>query len=278
MRNIKTVGIAGTGVIGAGWAARFLAQGLDVIAWDPAADAEGKLRAAVENAWPALSKLGLFKGADQNRLRFTSSLEDMAEQADFIQESAPERLELKIDLHRDLDQAAANDVIIASSTSGLLPSDFQSKCQNPGRIIVGHPFNPVYLLPLVEIVGGAKSGEEALTVATEFYTRMGMKPLRLKKEIEGFLSDRLQEALWRENLHVINDGYASTGDMDDAIRYGPGLRWAMMGTNQAFYLAGGDEGMRHFLKQFGPALKLPWTKLEAPELTDELIEKMVVGT
>ncbi len=278
MREIKTVGIAGTGVIGAGWAARFLAYGLDVVAWDPAADAEGKLRAAVENAWPALSKLGLFPGADQGRLRFTNSLKDMATQVDFIQESAPEILDLKISLHSDLDQAAETDVLIASSTSGLLPSDFQSKCQNPERILVGHPFNPVYLLPLVEIVGGAKTGEAELSAATDFYTQMGMKPLRLKKEVEGFLSDRLQEALWRENLHIINDGYASTGDMDDAIRYGPGLRWAMMGTNQAFYLAGGDQGMRHFLKQFGPALKLPWTKLEAPELTDELIERMVEGT
>jgi carnitine 3-dehydrogenase len=278
MREIKTVGIAGTGVIGAGWAARFLAHGLDVVAWDPAPDAEDKLRAAVQNAWPALSKLGLFPGADQKRLRFTSALDEMAGQADFIQESAPERLDLKTGLHRDLDNTAAEDVIIASSTSGLLPSDFQSKCQNPERIIVGHPFNPVYLLPLVEIVGGKKSGEAALKSATEFYTHMGMKPLRLKKEVEGFLSDRLQEALWRENLHIINDGYASTGDLDDAIRYGPGLRWAMMGTNYAFYLAGGDQGMRHFLKQFGPALKLPWTKLEAPELTDELIDKMVEGT
>lgn len=278
MDDIKTVGIAGTGVIGAGWAARFLAHGLDVVAWDPAPDAEQKLRAAVDNAWPALSKLGLFPGADMSRLKFTSSLKEMAKSVDFIQESAPEILELKISLHRDLDQAARPDVIIASSTSGLLPSDFQSQCENPERTIVGHPFNPVYLLPLVEIVGGEKTGEAALAKATGFYTEMGMKPLRLKKEVEGFLSDRLQEALWRENLHIINDGYASTGDLDDAIRYGPGLRWAMMGTNQAFYLAGGDQGMRHFLKQFGPALKLPWTKLEAPELTEDLIEKMVEGT
>ncbi len=278
MRDISTIGIAGTGVIGAGWAARFLANGLDVVAWDPAPDAEENLRAAVANAWPALSKLGLFPGADQKRLKFTSSLEEMAGEVDFIQESAPENLELKIDLHRHLDHAATEDVIIASSTSGLLPSDFQSQCKKPERIIVGHPFNPVYLLPLVEIVGGQKSGEAELETATEFYTRMGMKPLRLKKEVEGFLSDRLQEALWRENLHIINDGYATTGDMDDAIRYGPGLRWAMMGTNYAFYLAGGDQGMRHFLKQFGPALKLPWTKLEAPELTDELIDRMVEGT
>jgi len=278
MREINAVGIAGTGVIGAGWAARFLAYGLDVVAWDPAPDAETKLRSGVENAWPALSKLGLYPGADQKRLGFTTSLDEMASKVDFIQESAPEVLELKINLHHNLDQAAEPDVIIASSTSGLLPSDFQSRCHHPERIIVGHPFNPVYLLPLVEIVGGSKTGEDALTAATSFYTHMGMKPLRLKKEVEGFLSDRLQEAMWRENLHIINEGYASTGDMDDAVRYGPGLRWAMMGSNMAYYMAGGDQGMRHFLKQFGPALKLPWTKLEAPELSDELIERMVEGT
>ncbi len=278
MHGIKTAGIVGTGVIGAGWAARFLAHGLDVVAWDPAPGAEEKLRAAVENAWPALSKVGLFPGADLSRLHFTNSLEEMAKASDFIQESAPEILELKTSLHRDLDRAARPETLIASSTSGLLPTDFQSQCEHPERVLVGHPFNPVYLLPLVEIVGGERTGEAALDRATDFYTAMSMKPLRLKKEVEGFLSDRLQEALWRENLHIINEGYASTGDLDDSIRYGPGLRWAMMGTNLAFYLAGGDQGMRHFLKQFGPALKLPWTKLEAPELTDELIDKMVEGT
>ena len=278
MRDVKTVGLVGGGVIGAGWAARCLAHGLDVVAFDPAPGADDILRGKVENAWPALQKVGLKPGADPARLRFVSSIQEMAEAADFIQESAPERLDLKIKIHTEIDQHAAPDVVIASSTSGLLPSDFQAECAHPERVIVGHPFNPVYLLPLVELVGGEKSSAQAIAGAKAFYEAIGMYALHVRNEIEGFLSDRLQEALWRENLHLVNDGIATTKELDDAIVYGPGLRWAFMGVNRTFALAGGDEGMRHMLHQFGPALKLPWTKLEAPELTDELIENMVSGT
>ncbi len=278
MREVATVGVVGTGVIGAGWAARCLASGLDVLAWDPAPDAEERLRAAVDNAWPALTELGLFPGADPGRLFFHSSLEALVDGADFIQESAPERLELKTALHAQIDALAAPEVVVASSTSGLLPSHFQSQCRHPQRILVGHPFNPVYLLPLVEVVAGRSTGEPQLDSAVRFYRSLGMYPLRLRREIEGFLSDRLQEALWRENLHLINEGIASTDELDAAICYGPGLRWAMMGVNMAFFLAGGDAGMRHFLEQFGPALELPWTRLEAPPLSEELIERMVAGT
>ena len=276
--DIKTVGIVGTGVIGAGWAARFLSWGLDVIAWDPGEGAEAKMRAAVENAWPACVKLGVSDGADLSRLTWADSLDRLCESADFIQESAPERLELKTALHAQMDAAARPEVIIASSTSGLLPSDFQADCRYPERVIVGHPFNPVYLLPLVEIVAGKKSDQANCELAKEFYAAVGMHPLMVRKEVAGFLSDRLQEALWRENLHLVDEGIATTGELDDAIAFGPGLRWAFMGTNKTFYLAGGDEGMRHFMHQFGPALKLPWTKLEAPELTDDLIDRMVEGT
>lgn len=278
MREVKTVGLAGGGVIGGGWAARCLAHGLDVVCYDPAPSGEDVTRSKVANAWPALENVGLFPGASQDRLRFASSLEEMAEASDFIQESVPERIDVKIKVHSAIDAAAAPDVVIGSSTSGLLPTEFQAECANPDRVLVGHPFNPVYLLPLVEIVGGEKTSQASVEAARAFYASISMYPLVCRKEIEGFLSDRLQEALWRENLHIINEGAANTQEMDDAIIYGPGLRWAFMGVNKTFALAGGDTGMRHFFEQFGPALKWPWTKLEAPELTDELIDKMVDGT
>ena len=278
MKEIKTVAVVGTGVIGAGWAARVLAHGLDVVAWDPATDWQVGLKAALENAWPALNKVGLYPGASLDRLRCADTMEAACAVADFIQESAPERLELKRSLHARIDAGARADVIIASSTSGLLPSDFQADCRRPDRVIVGHPFNPVYLLPLVEVLGGSRTADENIDRAVEFYTDMGMHPLRVRNEIEGFLSDRLQEALWREILHLVNDDVANTEELDAAITYGPGLRWAFMGTCLSFHMAGGDAGMRDFMKQFGPALKLPWTKLAAPELTDELIDKMTAGT
>ena len=278
MRRVETVGLVGGGVIGAGWAARCLAYGLDVVAFDPAPGAEDVLRGKIANAWPALQKVGLAEGADPNRLRMVDSVEHLGREVDFIQESAPERLDLKTKIHSDIDAATTPDVVVASSTSGLLPSDFQSQCVHPERVVVGHPFNPVYLLPLVELVGGKRTSSEAIDAATAFYASIGMHPLHVRNEIEGFLSDRLQEALWRENLHLVNDGIATTQELDDAIVYGPGLRWAFMGVNRTFALAGGDEGMRHMLHQFGPALKLPWTKLEAPELTEELIDNMVSGT
>ncbi len=277
-QDIKTVAVIGTGVIGAGWAARILASGLDVVAWDPAPGWQNRLGAALENAWPALCKLGLYPGASIERLRHAESMEAACAAADFIQESAPEQLQLKRSLIAAIDACAGTDVVIASSTSGLLPSDLQVDCNRPERVVVGHPFNPVYLLPLVEVLGGRKTAPEAVDRAVAFYTDLGMHPLRVRSEIEGFLSDRLQEALWREILHLVNEDIADTGELDAAITYGPGLRWACMGTCLSFHMAGGDAGMRDFMKQFGPALKLPWTKLEAPELTDELITKMVTGT
>ena len=276
--EIGTVAVIGTGVIGAGWAARALAHGLDVVAWDPAPDWRGRLRAAVDNAWPALEKLGLNASANRNRLRCADSLPEACAVADFIQESAPERLELKRTLHARIDAATRDGVIVASSTSGLLPTDMQSGCRHPERLVVGHPFNPVYLLPLVEVLGGKQTANQNVDRAMAFYADIGMHPLRVRTEIEGFLSDRLQEALWRELLHLVNDDVASPEELDAAIVYGPGLRWACMGTCLAFHMAGGERGMVDFMKQFGPALKLPWTRLEAPELTDELIGKMAAGT
>ena len=271
-------GVVGTGVIGAGWATRALARGWDVIATDPAPDAEARIRAAVERAWPSARKLGVFAGADPARLTFVASVEEVAERADFIQESAPENEEIKRSVHAAIDKVAAPSVLVASSSSGLLPTRIQEGLDNPGRMLIGHPFNPVYLLPLVEVLGGDHTTGESLEGAAAIYEDMGMYPLRVRNEIEGYLSDRLQEAVWREILHLVKDGIATTGELDDAIAYGPGLRWSAMGTNLTFHLAGGQDGMRHMLEQFGPALELPWTKLVAPELTDDLIDAMVEGT
>ena len=278
MDEIKTVAIVGTGVIGAGWAARCLARGLDIVATDPGPDAEAKLREAINTAWPSLSRLSMAPGAEPGTLRFVPTVEEAVSNADFIQESAPEREDLKRALHAQIDAAAKPDAIIASSSSGLLPTKIQADCAHPERVVIGHPFNPVYLLPLVEIVPGEKTSADTIDRAAAFYESVGMYALKVRKEIDGYLSDRLQEAVWREILHLVNDGVATTGELDDAIIYGPGLRWALMGTCLTFHLAGGNDGMRHMLEQFGPALKLPWTKLEAPELNDTLIDRMVEGT
>ena len=276
-QSVRTFAIIGTGVIGAGWAARALAHGLDVVAWDPSPTAEASLRAAIAHAWPVLEKTGLAPGASQARLTFAASVEAAVTNADFIQENAPEREELKRGLLAQIDAAAPAHAIIASSTSGLLPTSLQGLCAHPERIVVGHPFNPVYLLPLVEIVGGAKTSSDTIERAKAFYQSISMRPLHVKREIEGFVADRLMEALWREALWLVNDGIATTEEIDAAVVYGCGLRWSLMGTFLTFHLAWGDAGMRHMLHQFGPALKLPWTKLVAPELTEDLIEKVVEG-
>ena len=274
----RTIGLVGAGVIGSGWAVRALARGHDVVAWDPANGAEGRLREAIERVWPAATELGLFPGADPGQVRWADAPEKVAEAVDWVQESAPEDEELKRSLLRRLDAAAPPDTVIASSSSGLLPTRLAEGLRHPERFLIGHPFNPVYLLPLVEVVAGEATSADAVAAAVEHYDDLVMHPLVVRNEIEGYLSDRLQEALWREVLHLVNDGVATTAELDDAVVYGPGLRWAAMGTNLTFHLAGGDGGMRHMLHQFGPALKLPWTHMEAPELTEQLIEAMASGS
>ncbi|MCW5644653.1 MAG: L-carnitine dehydrogenase [Rhodoferax sp.] len=276
--EIKTFAALGSGVIGSGWVARALAHGLDVVAWDPAPGAEAALRARIAKCWGALERNGLATGASPERLRVVATIEECVQGADFIQESAPEVLALKLDLHAKLSAAARPDVLIGSSTSGLLPSEFYAKAVQPDRCVVGHPFNPVYLLPLVEVVGGANTTPEAIAAASTVYRALGMRPLHVRKEVPGFIADRLLEAVWRESLHLVNDGVATTGEIDDAIRFGAGQRWSFMGSFLTYTLAGGDAGMRHFMSQFGPALKLPWTRLEAPELTGTLIDRVVDGT
>jgi carnitine 3-dehydrogenase len=278
MRKVKTLGLLGTGVIGGGWAARALHFGIDVIAADVKPQMEEWIRGAVANAEPALARLTSAPLPPKGRLSFTTDLQVMARQADFIQENIPEQLPLKQRMLAEVSRHAGADVIIASSTSGLTPTDLQRDMLAPERFCVAHPFNPVYLLPLVELVGGEKTTQGTIDAAAQFFKYIGMHPLHVRREVPGHLTDRLQEALWREILHLVNDGVATTGELDESIIYGPGLRWAAMGTNLIYHLAGGESGMRHMLAQFGPCLKWPWTKLEAPELTDTLIDRMVEGT
>jgi carnitine 3-dehydrogenase len=278
MRKVKTLGLLGTGVIGGGWAARALHFGIDVIAADVKPEMESWIRGAVENAEPALARLTSAPLPRKGKLSFTTDMKVMAERADFIQENIPEQLPLKQRMLAEVSRVAAPDVVIASSTSGLTPTDLQLHMNAPERFCVAHPFNPVYLLPLVELVGGAKTSPATIDAAADFFTYIGMHALRVRHEVPGHLTDRLQEALWREILHMVNEGVATTGELDDSIIYGPGLRWAAMGTNLIYHLAGGEPGMRHMLAQFGPCLKWPWTKLEAPELSETLIDRMVEGT
>ena len=276
--TVRRVALIGTGVIGGGWAARALGNGLDVVAWDPAPDARERLRATIANAWPALHRIGLASTASRRRLTFAPDLETAVAQTDFIQESGPEDEALKRSLLAEIDRTADPRVVIASSSSGLMPSRIQADCVHAERVLIGHPFNPVYLLPLVEVVGGDRTSAKSIQAASAFYRRIGMRPLHVRREIEGYIADRLQEALWREALHLVADGVATTQEIDDAVVYGPGLRWAFMGTCLTFHMAGGDDGMRHTLEQVGPALKRPWTRLIAPELTPELARRMIDGT
>jgi carnitine 3-dehydrogenase len=274
--KIKTVGIAGTGLIGAGWAARLLYRGYDVIAYDVSPVAEKKLKAQIKTAWPSLENL-LGKRKKKGKLSFTTDLSVMASKADFIHEAAPEREDLKIKLFKEIDAVAPKHVIIASSSSGFLPTSLQSQCKHPERVIIGHPFNPVYLLPLVEIVPGEKTSAKSMDAAAEYFEAIGMQVLRLKKEIMGYVCDRLQEALWRESLHILDKDIATTGDIDDSIVYSAGMRWAFMGSFLTYHLAGGPGGMRHFISQFDPTLELDWTDLKFPKWNAALEKRLVEG-
>lgn len=275
--HIKNITVVGTGVIGIGWIARFLANGYQVTAFDPAPNAEEKVIKSLSEIWPTLVNNDLAPKNYLENFTFETELKNAVANADFVQENVPEREDLKCSVIAEIDQLTKEDTIISSSTSGYMPTILQKNCKNSGRVIVSHPFNPVYIIPLVEIVAGEQTDPNVVERAREFFESISMKPLIVRHEIDGHISDRLMEAIWRESLHIVNDGIATTEEVDASIVYGPGLRWALMGPFLTLHLAGGDQGMRHMLHQFGPALKLPWTKLEAPELTDELAEKVVTG-
>ncbi len=275
--QVRTVTTIGAGPIGAGWAAHFLARGYDVMAYIHDPSEEAAFRKILDTGWVSLEGLGLAEGASRDRLTLTSDLAEAAAAADFVQESAPEILELKQTLYSQLSDLVPEDVVISSSTSGLTMTDIQAKCPTAARTVVGHPFNPPYLLPLVEIVGGDRSDPEAVAWAAEFYAAAGKAPLVMNKEIPGFVATRLQEALWREALHMVANGEATPEQIDTALINGPAPRMALQGQCMAFHVACGEGGMATNLDQFGPALKLPWTRLEAPELTTELRNRMVDG-
>jgi 3-hydroxyacyl-CoA dehydrogenase len=277
-KDINRIAIIGTGVIGASWAALFLARGLDVIATDIAPDAKPKLEAFIEAAWPALEGLGLAPGASRSRLTFTANLDEAVTGSDFVQENGPERIDFKKDLYRHLDNILEPGTIIASSSSGLTMSEIQSACEHhPERCVIGHPFNPPHLIPLVEIVGGARTSEQTIERVAAFYSSLGKRTVRLHKEVPGHVANRLQAALYREMVYLISEGVVSVADADTAVSWGPGLRWGGMGPSLLFHLGGGDDGIEHFFEQFTGPLTAWWHVLGTPELTPEVRATIIQG-
>jgi carnitine 3-dehydrogenase len=277
-RHIRRIAVIGTGVIGASWTALFLAKGLDVVATDIAPDAEASLRRFVDMAWPAMKRLGLAPNASQSRLTFNADLVTAVKGADLVQENGPERIEFKRKLYGQLDEVLPPDVIIASSSSGLTMSEIQTACpSHPERCLIGHPFNPPHLIPLVEIVGGAKTSEDTIQRASEFYTALGKQTVRLHKEVPGHVANRLQAALAREVYHLVAEGVVSVADVDAALCWGPGLRWGIMGQVLLNHLGGGQGGIEHFFQQFTGPITAWWKVLGSPQLTSELQQKLIDG-
>ena len=275
--RVTRVTSIGAGPIGGGWTAHFLARGYDVTAYLHDVSETDTFHAILNTAWDSLTELGLAEGASRDRLRIVTDLEQALEGAQFVQESAPERLEIKQALYKKMGDLLPAEIVIGSSTSGLTMTEIQATCATPERCVIGHPFNPPYLLPLVEIVGGDRTAPAAVTWAGAFYEHAGKAPLLMKKEIPGFVATRLQEALWREALHMVANGEATPEDIDNALMNGPAPRMVSQGQCMAFHVACGAGGMATNLDQFGPALKLPWTRLDAPELTRDLRDRMVDG-
>jgi 3-hydroxyacyl-CoA dehydrogenase/sugar lactone lactonase YvrE len=276
-KAIHRIAIVGTGVIGASWAAQYLARGFDVIATDPAPNAEASLRQYIDEAWPALVEIGLSPGASRDRLTFTADMKEALSQADLVQENGPERVDFKIKLFADMDAATPPDSIIASSSSGITPSVMQSQCKHPERILIGHPFNPPHIIPLVEVVGGTKTSPEAIQRAIAFYASIGKKPIHLHKELPGHVGNRLQAALYKEVMYLIQQGVLSVSDADDAVSYGPGLRWGVMGPSLQWHLGGGPGGIKHFMEHLMPGLESMIKTLGTPEITEELKQTIVDG-
>lgn len=275
--EIQRIAVIGGGLIGSSWAAHFLGRGLDVTICDPAPGAEERIRGFVDRAWPVVTQLGLAPGATRERLRYTAELDEAVSGAQFVQENGPEREDFKIALFAELDDLVPADVIIASSTSGLSMSTLQSRCRHPERCVIGHPFNPPHLIPLVEVVGGRATSAQTVEQARAFYTRMGKKAIVLHREVPGHVANRLQAALWREVVHLVDQGVISVADADDAVSFGPGLRWGLMGPNLIFHLGGGPGGMEHFLAHLSGPFSRWWDTLGEPVLTPELKERLVAG-
>jgi len=276
-KPIHRIAIVGTGVIGASWAAQYLARGFDVIATDPGPGAEANLRKYVDDAWAVLTSIGLSPGASRNRLEFTTDMKKALASADFVQENGPERVDFKIKLYADMDAVTPPDSLIASSSSSLTMSVVQSKCQHPERCVIGHPFNPPHVIPLVEVVGGAKTSPAAIEKAMAFYKSIGKRAILLRKEVPGHVANRLQSALYREVLYLIEQGVLSVADADDAVSWGPGLRWGVMGPSLQFHLGGGAGGIQHFIDHLLPAMEPLWKALGTPGLTPEFKQRLADG-
>ena len=276
-KPIRRIAIVGTGVIGASWAAQYLARGFDVIATDPAPNAEVNLRKYIDDAWTVLTSIGLSPGASRDRLEFTADMKKALAKADFVQENGPERVDFKIKLYADMDAVTPPDSLIASSSSTLTMSVVQSKCEHPERCVIGHPFNPPHVIPLVEIVGGAKTSPAAIEKALAFYKSIGKRAILLRKEVPGHVANRLQSALYREVLYLIEQGVLSVADADDAVSWGPGLRWGVMGPSLQFHLGGGAGGIQHFIDHLLPAMEPLWKVLGTPGLTPEFKQRLADG-
>jgi 3-hydroxyacyl-CoA dehydrogenase len=275
-KPIRRIAIIGTGVIGASWTALFLARGLQVVATDIAPNAEASLRKFVEAAWPALKRLGLSPGASLSNLKFTAALTQAIDGVDLVQENGPERVDFKQKLYGQLDELLPPEVIIASSSSGLTMSEIQKgAAAHPERCVIAHPFNPPHLIPLVEIVGGAKTSEATIGRAEEFYTSIGQRTVRLNKEMPGHVANRLQAALAREVYYLVAEGVVNAADVDTALSWGPGLRWGIMGNMMLNHLGGGPGGIEHFFQQFSGPMTAWWKTLGSPVLTPEVQKKLV---
>src|ERR1700723_3651702 len=277
-REIKNIAIVGTGVIGASWAALYLARGLNVVATDPAPNAEANLRKFIDAAWKDLEVIGLSPNASRDHLQFTTDMKKALSNADFVQENGPERQDFKIKLFADIDAAAPEDSIIASSSSGLTMSVMQSACKHPERCVTGHPFNPPHIIPLVEVVAGSKTSPETVERAIVFYTSIGKKPIHVRKEVVGHVANRLQAALYREIVYLIEQGVLDVADSDVAVCWGPGLRWGLMGPNLLFHLGGGQGGIQHFMEQFTGPMAAWWKDLGTiTEFSPEVKQTIVNG-
>jgi 3-hydroxyacyl-CoA dehydrogenase len=276
-RPVQRVAIVGTGTIGASWATHYLVRGFDVTATDPAPTAETALRAYVEAAWESAASIGLAPGASPDRLSFTADLRQAVADADFVQENAPERPELKVKLFADIDQATPPDAILASSSSGITMSVIQAECRHPERTVIGHPFNPPHIVPLVEVVGGTRTDPDTVRDVMAFYAAIGKKPVHLKKELPGHVANRIQAALYREVVYLVQEGVLDVADSDDAVSWGPGLRWGVMGPHLLWHLGGGEGGIQHFMETLMPRMVASWQDLGTPEFTPELQQTIVAG-